>query len=117
MRTTGPAGWPNVGLAPLLAVALAGCAPLPPERPALREKEQTPVDLTPGFQEREPDTCKAAGLTGLIGQPSGMVRTVAMPGPYRIIAPGQVVDQDEYRSDRVDIHTDAEGVILRISCG
>ncbi len=40
-----------------------------------------------------------------------------MPGPYRIIAPGQVVDQSEYRSDRVDIHVDAAGIITRIGCG
>jgi hypothetical protein len=78
---------------------------------------EVPVDPTPGFIEREPDTCKAAGLQGLLGQPAGNVRTVPMPGPYRIIGPGVVVDQNEYRSDRVDIYTDAEGTIIRIGCG
>ncbi len=103
------AGWLCLGL-------LAGCAaPVPPPPP--EPMPVVPVDLTPGFNEREPDTCKAAGLQGLIGQPAGNVRTVPMPGPYRIIAPGQVVDQNEYRSDRVDIHVDAAGIITRIGCG
>lgn len=101
----------------VIGLVLTGCAAPPPPAPVPQVVPPGPVDVTPGLTEREPDTCGAGGLAQLVGQPSGMVRTVPMPGPYRIITPGQVVDQNEYRSDRVDIHTDAEGMILRISCG
>lgn len=111
----------GVGLATVRAAVLggvlAGCAapPLPP--PVVPVVPEGPIDVTPGLNEREPDTCKAAGLQGMVGQPSGNVRTVPLPGPYRIVAPGQMVDQNEYRSDRLNFHVDAEGIILRIGCG
>ena len=102
-----------------LAFALSGCA-LPPTKTEIimvPAAEASPADLTPGFDEKEPDTCKAASLQGLIGQPSGNLRTVALPGPVRIIVPGRVVDQDEYRSNRINAHINGDAVITKITCG
>lgn len=101
-------------------VLLVGCAAEPrrvevPKGPA--PADMALVDPTPGFNDREPDTCKGASVAVLVGQPVGNVRTVVMPGPYRVVAPGQVVDQNEYRSDRVNLFVDAAGMITRIGCG
>ena len=59
--------------------ACRACAPAP--RIGAGSGGRTAVDLTPGFADREPDTCKAASLQGLIGQPSGNLRTVRAAGP------------------------------------
>ncbi|MES2665385.1 MAG: I78 family peptidase inhibitor [Pseudomonadota bacterium] len=75
-----------------------------------------PADLTPGFVDKEPDTCKAAGLQGLIGQSAGNLRTVALTGPVRIIAPGELVTQ-EYVAQRINVAVDGAGTIRRIDCG
>lgn len=75
-----------------------------------------PVDVTPGFNDTEPDTCKAAGLQGFVGQPAGNLRTVAVSGPVRIIHPGELVTQ-EYDSHRIDVDVDGAGTIQRIQCG
>lgn len=110
MQLSGPASG-------LLLLALAACTAA---RPAPRPAVEAPVAFAnpaPGFSEKEPDTCKAAGLQGLVGQPSGMARTVRAPGPMRIISPASVYDQEEYRSDRINLFIDDEGVIRRISCG
>ncbi len=72
--------------------------------------------VTPGLVEKEPDTCGAADLQGLVGQPSGMIRTVRVKGQVRMIGPGELVSQ-EYNAHRVDVHTDANGLIRQISCG
>lgn len=107
---------PIPALFPLaLCLGLAGCTPPPPEvAPAQRPSS---ADATPGLNEKEPDTCKAAGMQAMIGQPSGMLRTVAAPGPVRVIAPDTVYDQGEYRSDRINVFVDGAGVIRYLSCG
>ncbi len=75
-----------------------------------------PVDLTAGFNETEPDTCKAAGLQGMVGQSAGNLRTVPLAGAVRIIPPGALVTQ-EYDAHRIDVNVDRAGNILRIQCG
>ncbi len=104
------------GLGPILLGLAACAAPVPPPAP-LPVVPVAPADPTPGFLDREPDTCKSADLRGLVGQPSGMVRTVRTAGPVRIIAPGTVYDQEEYRSNRINVFVDGEGTILQLSCG
>ena len=39
------------------------------------------------------------------------------PGPVRVIAPDTVYDQEEYRSDRINVFVDGAGVIRYLSCG
>jgi Peptidase inhibitor I78 family len=115
-RSSAPLG------AVFLAIFLSACAAPAPRRvvvtqPPVGPSVNLPTDPTPGFNDKEPDTCKSQTMLGLIGQPSGNVRTVRTPGPVRIIAPGTVYDQEEYRSDRVNVFIDGAGIITRISCG
>jgi hypothetical protein len=105
-----------------LALVLTACAAPAPKRvvvtkPAVDPSVSAPIDQTPGFNDKEPDTCKAQTLQGLIGQPAGNVRTVRAPGPVRIIAPATVYDQEEYRSDRLNVFVNGDGIISSISCG
>lgn len=105
-----------------LGLWLTGCIQ-PVEAPPEIAPAQRPstADMTPGLNGKEPDTCKAAQLHGLVGQPSGMLRTMPAPGPapgqVRVIAPDTVYDQDEYRSDRINVFIDGAGVIRYLSCG
>ena len=101
-----------------LALGPAGCAPSAEAPPAVAPAQRPPsAEVTPGLNEKEPDTCKAAGLYEVIGQPSGMLRTTPAPGPVRVIAPDTVYDQEEYRSDRINVFVDGAGVIRYLSCG
>jgi hypothetical protein len=102
----------------LLGLGLAGCAP-PAEAPPQVAPAQRPssADMTPGLNQKEPDTCEAVQLQGLVGQTSGMLRTMPAPGPVRVIGPDTVYDQEEYRSDRVNVFIDGAGVIRYLSCG
>lgn len=109
---------PTLGL---VLLALSACAWLPPARPEAPSVSVPQPPMAPaapaGLTSREPDTCKAASVQSLLGQPSGMSRTLRPPGPMRIIGPATVYDQEEYRSDRINLFTDGNGVIIRISCG
>ncbi len=101
-----------------LGLWLTGCVQ-PVEAPPEIAPAQRPstADMTPGLNGKEPDTCKAAQLHGLVGQPSGMLRTTPSPGPVRLIGPDMVYDQEEYRSDRINVFVDGAGVIRYLSCG
>ena len=106
-------------LALILPLAAAGCGTAPPPEPPVPAVPvfDPNVDVTPGFNEREPDTCKASGLQYLLGQPSTVFDTMTLPGPLRVIAPHEVYDQEEYRSNRIDVRIDAAGAITSIGCG
>lgn len=105
-------------LYPLAALLLIqGCAPaqeppnifLPPET-----VPDTIVDDT--LIKREPDSCGAADFADMIGQPEGMLRTVVLTGPYRVVPFGTLVTQ-EYNAQRVDFYLDETGIITKITCG
>lgn len=101
-----------------LTLTTAGCTAGPARQPQVKPAQlPSAAEMTPGLIEKEPDTCKSAGMQGLIGQPSGNLRTVAAPGPLRLIAPDTVYDQEEYRSDRINVFVDGAGVIRYLSCG
>lgn len=114
----------------VIGLCLVACAPpaprvqpKPPIDPSaappqtLPPQTLPPADVTPGFVDKEPDTCKSAPQRGLIGQQAGMLRTVAASGPVRMIVPGTVYDQEEYRSDRANVFVDSAGIITRVTCG
>ncbi len=62
-----------------------------------------------------PDTCGAEGYRNLIGTPVAAI-TLPRDLPYRIVGPEDAVTMD-FLADRVNFHTDAEGVIVRVACG
>lgn len=82
-----------------LLLALAACEPL----------VVVPVPGTP-------DTCGAAALQTLIGQPVSVLDTTRFSQPVRIIPPGTAVTMD-YNPARLNIETDAQGRITRVYCG
>ena len=82
-------------LALILAVPLAACLP---------DEEAPPT---------QDDACGAAVLQGLVGQ---LVAGQSFDAPSRIIPPGSAVTMD-HRPDRLNIETDAQGIITRIYCG
>jgi hypothetical protein len=90
-----------------LAVLAGGCQ-------TLADDERLPPD-----QERF--TCNAARVQGLVGQTASQaVGTDAVRGSgartMRWIAPGTMVTMD-YRTDRLNIHLDAQNKVTRIVCG
>ena len=101
-----------------LTFGAAGCTPTAGPAPEVAPAQRPPsAEATPGLNEKEPDTCKAAAMQGVIGQPSGMLRTLPARGPVRVIAPDTVYDQEEYRSDRINVFVDGAAVIRHLSCG
>lgn len=107
----------SLRLFPVLAL-MAACAPQPEPLPAHPPPIGPPVDVTPGLNEKEPDTCKAAPLMVHLGQPVGALQAaVAATGQkLRVIGPGDIVSQ-EYDSFRVDALVDGAGLVTRITCG
>lgn len=87
----------------LAAVVVAGC---------------TPVEFR-GSQE--PHICKAEALGDLVGKRASDARGDVLlkrsgASTLRWIAPGAMVTQD-YRQERLNVHTDDKGRITRVSCG
>lgn len=105
----------SLRLFPVLALVVA-CAPTPEPLPP--PVIGPPADVTPGLNEKEPDTCKAAPLMVHLGQPvAGLQADAAATGrKLRVIGPGDIVTQ-EYDSFRVDATVDGAGLVTRITCG
>ena len=84
-------------------IALSACAdPVP-----------SPVTPVPPAVE---DTCGAAGLASLIGQPVSQFSAQTRQGPARILRPGQPVTMD-YNPLRLNVLLDADDRIVGVSCG
>ena len=62
------------------------------------------------------DTCGAADLASLIGQPVSRFSAQTRQGPARVIRPGQPVTMD-YNPLRLNVLLDADDRILGVSCG
>ena len=84
----------------MVPVAVAACVPGTGDTDAIQRE----------------DTCRAAPLQNLVGGPAKLVTSPNIENPIRVIAPGQLVTED-YQPDRINVHTDAKGNVLSISCG
>lgn len=60
--------------------------------------------------------CGAAARADLVGQPLDRVAEAALPARIRVLPPGAMRTMD-HRPDRLNIDTDARGVITRLWCG
>ncbi len=89
-------------LAPVFLL-LAGCADAVEEMPAA---EPAAIDLS---------FCKGEGLEDMIGQPvtDNLGR---LPEGTRVIGPDTLVTQD-YRPNRLNVTTDAAGIVTAVTCG
>lgn len=94
-------------------LALAACAREPEPEPLPVDPN---IDLTPGWNDKEPDTCHAADFQYLVGQPSTALDMAGITRAYRVIVPGALVSQ-EYDSQRIDVQVDEAGTITRLTCG
>lgn len=62
------------------------------------------------------ESCGAAGLQALIGQPESAVTALALPGPVRVIRPGMPVTMD-YNPARLNVDVNDRGTIVAVRCG
>lgn len=86
-----------------MAGILAGCVeitPVPPPAPAR-------PDLS---------TCTSNATHDLVGTPVSLVNTSQLAATVRILPPNGVATMD-YNPARLNIETDAKGIITRVSCG
>ncbi|HEY0115183.1 MAG TPA: I78 family peptidase inhibitor [Allosphingosinicella sp.] len=89
-----------------VGLAMGGCMPV---------EQEVPTREDPRF------TCNAARVQSMLGQVATQslgtdaVRT-ASARTMRWIRPGEVVTMD-YRTDRLNIHLDAQNRVTRIACG
>lgn len=87
----------------LLPIALLGAV-------ALSACQQTTPTPTPA-----PDTCNRAQYEAFIGSPASEVDFSGHEA-VRIIAPGDAVTMD-FRAERLNVKTDADGRIIELTCG
>ena len=80
---------------------LAGCAAAPQVGPAVRLAA---------------DRCGVALVAGLEGQPFVALADVALPGPLRVLYPGQMV-LAETQPARLNAAVDGAGRIVDLFCG
>ena len=64
----------------------------------------------------EEDQCGASAQQGLIGQSREVLTEKSFTGPVRVIGPNQAVTMD-FNPERINLETDAVGIITRVFCG
>ncbi|WP_420861560.1 I78 family peptidase inhibitor [Algirhabdus cladophorae] len=82
--------------------------PIEPVEPTDPAEAALPVGLD--------DQCKANENAQLLGMTTDGLEETLVLLPTRIIRPGDLVTQD-YRPQRLNIHLDAAGTVIRLSCG
>jgi len=96
------------------ALAMTGCATMSEEEDMPPPPVEQPeiIDRT----GEEAGLCAAEDFQHLIGQRASEIHTGSLPHPYRIYGPNDAVTMD-YRLDRMNIVTDADGLVIRVRCG
>ncbi len=104
----------RASIASLALFAAAACAQPVNDSPAAPDQE--PVSSAPQTREEATaqDTCGASQYSALIGANLAAV-TLPAGNNIRVIHPGTPVTQD-FRSDRLNIITDANGTITSLEC-
>jgi len=91
-------------------LAACGGAPEPEPTPAPE------VPSAPPLPTGVDDGCKANDNANLIGMSADQLESTLLLLPTRVIRPNGIVTQD-YRPNRLNIHVDDAGTVLRLSCG
>ena len=91
-------------LKPLIAVlavplVLAGC-----------------VTITPAPTLPDLSSCTANSTHNLVGSSISLVNTSSLASTVRVLPPNAIATMD-YNPARLNIETDASGIITRVSCG
>jgi hypothetical protein len=102
--------------ASMVAVALLAAACTPPaEEPESAPEPVEPAAVAPATREEATaqDACGAAQYASLVGS---NIAAVTLPtGSHRVIAPDTMVTMD-FSATRLNIITNAEGVITELAC-
>lgn len=85
--------------------------PLPATQPA-----PAPARGIAGLTERQPDLCGASRQSTAIGQPGGVIQTLGLTKPFRVVEYRGIEPQD-YDPNRIVFRLDAAGTITSIDCG
>ena len=112
----------------LMAGACSAPAPeIAPEAAAPEATEPAPVETPDAATEAEvqpemnpidttDDTCGMAALESYVGQQASEIPEAEMPENTRVVGPDDQVTMD-YVPTRLNVLTDAEGVVLSLKCG
>lgn len=95
-----------------LFLGLSACAPEPEPMPVYDPN----IDVTPGLNDKEPDTCHAGKFSYYVGKPVAALQVAVADKPLVVLAPGALGSQ-EYNSGRINAFVDATGLVYRLSCG
>jgi len=95
-----------------LFLGVSACAPKPAPAPAY----DPALDVTPGLNDKEPDTCHARNFGYYIGKPLAELQIALAGQPLMVLAPGALGSQ-EYNSARINAYVDAAGMVYHLSCG
>ncbi|WP_426138921.1 I78 family peptidase inhibitor [Pseudomonas sp. DWP3-1-2] len=107
--------WKSVSLGLVVAASLlAGCSSNP-------ESSSTEPSASAPVAEAGHTRCDAAAAQFAVGQPASaallaQAKSKAGAQEARFIGPNDMVTL-EYRSDRVNLNTDAGGKVTRVNCG
>jgi hypothetical protein len=92
------------------ALFMTACQTMPVEL-------ETPAPEYPVIDKTgEAHMCAAEQYQVLVGQRVDDVHTDSLPSPRRVYAQGDMVTMD-YRPDRLNIVTNARGVVIEVRCG
>lgn len=98
---------------PILLLVACGPAPVAVPEPG---SGADLVDVTPGWNEVEPNTCHLDDFAQYQGQPAAVVEAAGITRAFRIIPEGGIVTQ-EYAAGRVNFWLNRRSEVERIGCG
>lgn len=101
-------------LTALAALALTACGQTTAESPVTTEAPVTTVAPTTAAEATAQDTCGATQYASLVGSNFAAV-TLPAGANIRIIQPDTAVTQD-FSAERLNIITDANGIITSLQC-
>ena len=83
---------------------------------ALMGLMMTACTVREGAPPTTPSVCTEGGFTTLVGRVGPDITPDELPVLYRFIEPNGVVTQD-FQPERLNLFTNAAGVVVRASCG
>ncbi|QLQ19452.1 MAG: hypothetical protein HZT43_13565 [Exiguobacterium profundum] len=88
------------------------CRPCPAGRPGGLCRR----GARPGKARPDLNTCTSSATHDLVGTPISLVNTSQLAKTVRVLPPSGMATMD-YNPARLNIETDANGIITRVSCG
>ncbi|KCZ56802.1 I78 family peptidase inhibitor [Hyphomonas chukchiensis] len=98
------------------AAAPEAAEPAPAETPDAATETDTAVQPEMNPIDTMDDTCGMAALETYVGQQASAIPEAEMPENTRVVGPDDQVTMD-YVPTRLNVLTDAEGVVLSLKCG